>query len=60
MKPVFWMVVGVGFSLWVASATAQAQTVGRGGSFSPPGSVGAYGGSTVIAVPSCRVLSRLC
>jgi len=46
MKPVFWMVVSVSFSLWMASATVQAQTVGRGGSFSPPGSVGAHGGAT--------------
>jgi hypothetical protein len=46
MKPVYWMVVSVSFLLWVATATAQAQTVGRGGSFSPSGSVGTHGGAT--------------
>jgi hypothetical protein len=43
MKPVFWMVVCVGVSLWMASATAHSQTVGRGGSFHPPGSIGSGG-----------------
>jgi hypothetical protein len=40
MKPAFWMVVCVGCSL---SVTAQAQTVGRGGSFNPSGSLGSRG-----------------
>jgi hypothetical protein len=40
------MVVSAGFSLWVASATAQAQTVGRGGSVNPRGSLGSRSGST--------------
>lgn len=35
--------MGVSFSLWVASATSQAQTAGRGGSFSPSGSLGSRG-----------------
>jgi hypothetical protein len=44
MKQVFWMVASVGFSLWLASATVQAQTSSRGGSFNPSGSLGARSG----------------